>query len=442
MKRCNVICLAIDRLHAGYLGAYGNTWIQTPAIDALAAESLVFDRAMIDSPQLETLYRSLWLGLHALCPVEREVGRDSLAAQFSRAGWHTTLLTDEARLAAHPLAAAFAQHIVVGTAGNAAEREDRAIVKSIEESDAAKFFAAAGDWLGTVDAPFFLWLHTGTLGRTWDASLEFRQQYTDEDDPAPGLSAEVPNRILPEQFDPDDLLAMTHSYAGQVSMIDELIGALLAAIEELGLADNTLLALVSPRGIHLGEHRRIGVCDEALYSELTHVPMMLRFPHGVDAAGRSQALIQPADLAATILDFGGLSSGKESAKQSSIGIGKSLMPLVLGETKIALDRACIIGPNHQQGIITPAWSLRMSQSDQIKLHVADSKSNDETALQIQNTELFVKPDDWFEVNEVSNRCSGVVEKLQAAFQEFASACQSGAPAPLAELPDDLILGLD
>ena len=35
----NVICLAIDRLHLGHLGAYGNAWINTPAIDRLASQS-------------------------------------------------------------------------------------------------------------------------------------------------------------------------------------------------------------------------------------------------------------------------------------------------------------------------------------------------------------------------------------------------------------------
>ena len=48
----NAILLVIDRLHAGYLGAYGNGWIATPAIDRLAAEGFVFDQCLIDSPQV------------------------------------------------------------------------------------------------------------------------------------------------------------------------------------------------------------------------------------------------------------------------------------------------------------------------------------------------------------------------------------------------------
>ena len=67
----NAICLVIDRLHTGFLGAYGNTWIETPAFDRLAAESFLFDQMLVDSPQLGPLYRSFWQGCHALAPAVR-----------------------------------------------------------------------------------------------------------------------------------------------------------------------------------------------------------------------------------------------------------------------------------------------------------------------------------------------------------------------------------
>ena len=82
-RSMNALCLVFDRLHAGYLGAYGNTWIETPALDRLASRSLVFDRALVDSPQLERLYRSYWQGQHALCPATEE-SRPGLAALLAR----------------------------------------------------------------------------------------------------------------------------------------------------------------------------------------------------------------------------------------------------------------------------------------------------------------------------------------------------------------------
>jgi arylsulfatase A-like enzyme len=433
----NIVCLAIDRLHAGYMGAYGNTWIQTPALDGLAAESLVFDRAIIDSPRLELLYRSLWQGWHALCPEDRASSSESLAAQFSRAGWHTALLTDEKSVAVHPSAVGFTEKLMIDSSGDAPRNAGRRVAASIEETDAAAFFAQSVGWLESAQSPFFLWLHTGTLGRTWDAPLEFREQYTDEDDPMPGDWADVPNRLLPERFDPDELTAITHAYAGQVSLIDQLIGSLLTSLEETGLADNTLFVCFSPRGISLGEHRRIGVCDDALYAELTHVPFLLRPHKGFSNTGRTQALVQPTDLPATILDICGLALHPPSvAAKQLVGQGKSLLPLIQGQPATGFDRACIVAPNQQHGIVTPAWSLRVHQRS------ASSASDRESSTPIEAAELFAKPDDWFEVNEVSNRCPGLVEKLQAAYQEFSAAAVTGLPTPLADLPEELIEGID
>ena len=42
----NVVCLVIDRLQAGYVGAYGNTWIETPNLDRLASQSFLLEHAL------------------------------------------------------------------------------------------------------------------------------------------------------------------------------------------------------------------------------------------------------------------------------------------------------------------------------------------------------------------------------------------------------------
>ena len=45
----NLIVIICDTLRRDFLGAYGNEWMRTPSLDALAEESLVFDRARIGS---------------------------------------------------------------------------------------------------------------------------------------------------------------------------------------------------------------------------------------------------------------------------------------------------------------------------------------------------------------------------------------------------------
>src|SRR5258708_35103332 len=92
----NIVCLVVDRLHSGFIGAYGNTWISTPEIDRLAADSFLFDRAHIDSPRLDDLYRSYWQGWHSLAnPAIIAAPERNLPRQLAAAGYSTALISDE-----------------------------------------------------------------------------------------------------------------------------------------------------------------------------------------------------------------------------------------------------------------------------------------------------------------------------------------------------------
>ena len=107
MPKQNIICLAVDRLRAAALGAYGNTWFETRALDSLASESFVFDHFLIDSPQLPLLYRSYWQGRHALEADPTEGNGRSGIDVLRESGWMTALMTDEPVVAQLPLAESF-----------------------------------------------------------------------------------------------------------------------------------------------------------------------------------------------------------------------------------------------------------------------------------------------------------------------------------------------
>ncbi len=94
------VVLILDGLGAGYLGPYGNTWIETPTFNQLASQSWLLEQALIDSPNLELLYRSLWTGRHAALPDASPPSAGSLLQRLDRAGVSTLLITDEAACAA------------------------------------------------------------------------------------------------------------------------------------------------------------------------------------------------------------------------------------------------------------------------------------------------------------------------------------------------------
>jgi hypothetical protein len=405
----NAICLVIDRLHAGYLGAWGNTWIETPSLDRLASQSLVFDQMLADTPELGPLYRSYWHGWHALCPPP-PADRRSLPAMLREAGVASVLLADEPAIRQHPLAAEFDEVVPIDPPWQA----QVAGRGQFEQTHLARCFLQIIDWLNSAPRPFLLWCHLASLGTIWDAPLEFRCRYLEEGDPPPPSSADVPDRLLDENPDPDDVWGVSQSYAGQVSLLDTCLGALDEFLRGSPLAADTLLALTSARGFPLGEHGRLGPCDQALYGELLHVPLLLRFPDNLGAAMRSQALVEPADLWATLLDYWQIGDPPRSPS------GGSLMPLAREELPALRDRLCAIGRGSERAIRTPAWYLRRAAEP----------------------ELFAKPADFWEVNNVASRCQEVVECLGDAIVEFEQVLHAGRVADLPALHEVLVEGLE
>ncbi len=408
--RLSAICLVVDRLHSGFLGCYGNTWVHTPHIDRLAAESFVFDQAIIDSPDLEIGYRSLWQGTHALVADKGGRAEACLPDLLSPANVRTTLLTDDDSVAEHSLAARFGERIHLELSGGSN------VAETVEGTRVAQAFAAATEWLGQAKDPYLLWLHTRGLAWPWDAPLEFRNQFADEEDPPPPSTTEVPCRMLPEDFDPDELWGCAQAYAGQIALVDACVGVLLDEIRRLPADAQPLVWLFSPRGFPMGEHRRLGPVDDALYGELIQVPWMVRQPGGAGGAARSQALVQPADLAPTLLSW-----FKLAVSDSTRG-GRNLLPLIRGEEESVRDRAvCVAGA--ERAIRTPGWHLRLPGGGEKG-----------------QAELFVKPDDRFEVNEVSSRAPQVATRLTEALGQFEAAAQLGSITQLPLLDDELSQG--
>jgi arylsulfatase A-like enzyme len=312
-------------------------------------------------------------------------------------GWGTMLLTDEPEVAGYPTAADFAEQAFVEPSDADCVAED------ISETALARLFGTASDWLGRARQPFCLWLHARGLAGAWDAPLEFRNQYAEEDDPTPPDCATVPDRWLPDRFDPDEVLGVTHAYAGQVALVDLCVGGLLDALAEHDLDSSTLVALLSARGFPLGEHRRIGRCDEALYNETVQVPWLLRFPCGLGKMARSQVLVQPADLPLTVLDWLGVDRRPLGPRPAG-----SLLGILRGDEESVRDRI-VMRSRHEHAIRTPAWHLRQPM--------------------VGAAELYAKPSDRWEVNEVANLMPEVASGLQAA---LAQSDASAAAPPLAE----------
>lgn len=410
----NVIVLSIDRLHAGYLGCYGNTWVATPRFNRLAAESFVFDQATIDHPQLDELVRSWWLGQHVL---ERAAGTSeplTLAQRLAQAGLATALITDEPQVAEHPLAAHFGELLQVAQRDQTPSGRP---VDDVEHTGFATLMAEATEWLAQARQPFFLWLHSQGMKAAWDAPDEFRQFYAEPDEPEPPRLLTVPCRQLTGHEDPDEIWGICQAYAGQVSLVDACLGGLLEFLDGESYGRETLLAVFGARGFPLGRNGTIGAPDNALYSELAQVPWLMRLPGGRGAAIRSQALVQPCDLAPTMIDLLGVGNPWESA------IARNLLPLIREDAESVRDRVRLIGADGERAIRTPGWYLRLPAGDE---QVPASP------------ELFAKPDDRWDQNDVADRCPEIVDGLRQAFDALATHIRGGTFGELPPLEESLV----
>jgi arylsulfatase A-like enzyme len=210
-------------------------------------------------------------------------------------------------------------------------------------------------------------------------------------------------------------LGFRYAYGGQAMLVDLCVEAFLDALDETKLASRTLLSVCGGRGFPLGEHRRVGLCDAALYEELVHVPWLVRLPDGRGALRRSSAMVQPCDLFATLVESCGI-AGPATIRPGAA----SVLRCVDDESWPVRDRACLFSPDGERAIRTPAWYLRVPASGA--------------------AELYAKPDDRWEANDVAVRCASIAEGLSRALDETVTAAGAGPLEQLAPLEESLVLG--
>lgn len=120
-------------------------------------------------------------------------------------------------------------------------------------------------------------------------------------------------REFPPNFDPADFSeeentrlaynAYLKKFLRCVKGIDDNLGRLFAYLEETGQLDNTLIVYTADQGFMLGEH---DYQDKRwMYEESQRMPFLVRYPAGIPAGQRLDALVENVDFAPTLLDFAG-----------------------------------------------------------------------------------------------------------------------------------------
>lgn len=366
MPAPNVVVVCLDSLRKDHVGWYGTEWIDTSAIDEFANDpaTVAFTDAYPEALPTIPIRTALMTGQRTLPyrlwqPLEEE---DKTIAEILRQnGYVTSLITDTYHMAkpgmnfhrgfdaftwirgqeadAHRTAPAtvdldpYVKPTMAGTRTeamleqylrNTADRDDA----DEEEFFAARVFQEAIEWVdrNRDQDGFFLWVDSFDPHEPWDPPANYRGRHTDPDYDGPEL-------IHPKYGDvdwmSDDELAYVRGlYAEEVEFVDAWVGHFLAALEDRGLYEDSLIVLLSDHGHPHGDHGSTMKTADNLYGELIEIPLFVKPPadlaaeHGFEAT--VDALVQTDDVAPTILDLLGLDRETQSMH------GHSLVPLMAG----------------------------------------------------------------------------------------------------------------
>lgn len=157
-----------------------------------------------------------------------------------------------------------------------------------------------------------------------------------------------------EGWDWDRWSEIVSKYFGYVSLIDSEIGRVLDAVEELGLANETVVVHTTDHGDFTGGHRQFNK-GPLMYEETYHIPLQVRWPGVVKPGTSSEALVNLLDLMPTFLEIAGIDQPE--------GIdGHSICPQLNGAN--ASGRDAIFAEFH--GDEFGLYSQRMVRTDEHK----------------------------------------------------------------------------
>ncbi|MEM6915258.1 MAG: sulfatase, partial [Verrucomicrobiota bacterium] len=387
----NVLFLVSDDLKASVLGCYGDEVCSTPHIDALAAKSMVFDRAYCQgtwcAPSRESFMHSRYVGdrgptlgkhlidhgfysarvgkiFHMRVPGDIIDGTDghdvanTWTEKFNCQGQeaHTpglyrllnqnieTRELENRQSTQMP----FRMFASVESDGDGSEQPDwKAAEKTIELLEKQ----------GKGEKPFFL--ATGFVRPHYPsvAPASYFEDYpiskidapdvpeNDWDDiPKISTSGSHSEFFGIDQY-PDNIKQMWSDYYATVTFLDDQIGKVMDALDRLGLRDSTLVIFTSDHGYHLGEHHFWQ--KSRFHEEVTRVPLLVSAP-GFEA-GRTMSLAELTDIYPTACDLLGVDIPKKVQ-------GESLRPVLMDPSAAVREAAFSVNRKTGHFLRTDQWA--------------------------------------------------------------------------------------
>ena len=395
-----VLVLAAPCLRVSYIGCYGCDWMRTPHLDRLAAESIVLDQHFADSPSPRSSFqapcdagpnRSFWTG-HYLFPADPETASDEAAPRLP-------MLLESHGIATVHIVSRSRMADTAGTPSLAFPRK-RLLAALAAHANSSRVL---------------VWVDLPSLAPPWPVLREKRLRAyfpngDTEDDEAVTPWLNPPLSVVDSA---EDLAweRLQATYAAMLTYFDAQLGKLLYELRAQNWYDDVLLIVTSDLGLGLGEHGFAGTVAPALHEEFIHIPLVMRLPGGAEAGRRVSALTQAVDVFPTLLEALGMPTVEAH--------GNSLLPLARGERERVRDYASS-GLASKDGVAytlrTPEWSFLLPAQ-----------------TPTCPPQLYVKPDDRWEVNNVLQHHLDLSQRLEQTLRDFVTATRQAGPLNPPEL---------
>ena len=382
VDRPNILVICTDQQRYDAVGCYGNSQIRTPTIDALAHEGVLFEQCYVQSPVCAPSRASyltgqyvrthgLWANGVSLPPDQPLftraladggydcglIGKMHLAAAF---GCRTEPRYDDGfrfyQWSHDPshrstdnqyhrwLEARFPEFYAQAMAASADapgrvtfdDMPTEAHSSRWTSEQAIAFLESARD----PAKPFFLQVNFYDPHHPFVAPKEYLDRYDPAALPAPiGIPGELDGKPEIQReasaesyagyargyatYSLDEIRQIRRAYYAMVTLIDDETRRILGRLDDLGLADDTVVVFTSDHGEMLGDHELL-LKGPMMYEGAVRVPLIMRWPGRLPAGERRNELVEWIDLGATFLGLAGVPPLAASQ-------GRDLMPLARGD---------------------------------------------------------------------------------------------------------------
>ena len=368
-KKPNILWICSDQQRFDSLGCYGNRFVKTPNIDALARDGVLFESAFAQSPVCTPSRASFLTGRYPRTTRCRQNGqtipadekfvprllKDAVNYTCGLSGkLHTSYCSptvlkgtehriddgyDEFNWSHDPDPSWSTNQYInwltsKGAQFHTPKYKDSRQVREGMSADLHQTTWCAEKAINFIklnaafDEPWLFSVNMFDPHHAFDPPVAYLEKYLErlDDIPLPNyMQGELNAKPLFQRMDHrhpyngqlagefpsyDDMTDYDHrllraAYWAMIDLIDEQVGRLLKTLDDTGQRDNTLVIFMSDHGEMLGDHG-IYLKGPYFYEPAIHVPLILNMPGTIPGGVRSDVLVELVDLAPTLLEAAGV----------------------------------------------------------------------------------------------------------------------------------------